>query len=134
MFKKVYFYLKKRNKNLVILVNCGKFYRTLGDDAYVVHEILKYKIHDELLGFPDNVLDNVIARLNNVKIGCVVCYPNSKIVKYDVVDSNYNRYLQMAKLFFEIESKESFLHTLIHMCLVKDISNYEKIKDFLNDL
>ncbi len=134
MFKSIYFSLKSNNKKYVVIVNCGKFYRSFGDDALVIHEIFKYKIHDMIVGFPDNSLESVILGLNNSGICVLVSYPKNNIVYYKVDINNYNRYLSMAKLFYDIEYKEDLLNNLVHKCLVKDINNYSKIKDFINEL
>ena len=51
--KDKYIYLKNENKNTVVIMKYGNFYRIFNDDTYIVWSFTKYKIHDNRIGFPD---------------------------------------------------------------------------------
>lgn len=44
--------LKLQNKDVVVFMKYGNFYRAFGDDVYILCGLLWYKIYDHKLGFP----------------------------------------------------------------------------------
>ena len=77
----IYIRLKSDNKEFIILINNGKFYYVFNDDAYIIYYLFNYKINNNMVKFPDNILNKVIKELKNKDIGYII-YNKDIIYKY----------------------------------------------------
>ncbi len=64
----IYIRLKSDNKEFIILINNGKFYYVFNDDAYIIYYLFNYKINNNMVKFPDNILNKIIKELKNKDI------------------------------------------------------------------
>lgn len=68
----IYIKIKSDNKEFIILINNGKFYYVFNDDTYIVYYLFNYKINNNMVKFPDNILNKVIKELKNKDIGYII--------------------------------------------------------------
>jgi len=81
-------------KDTIIFMKFGNFYRCFYNNALVINYIFDYKLNDNRVGFPINIIDEVIDRLNNLNIDYLI-YNNEYDVTYKYFENNnYNEYLE----------------------------------------
>ena len=70
-FKNIYFEVKNKYKNYVVIMKNGIFYNVLGNDCYLLKNIFNYKINSfsdtVKVGFPLNTLNKVINTFDKLK-------------------------------------------------------------------
>lgn len=86
----IYTKLKSDNKEFIILINNGKFYYVFNDDAYIIYYLFNYKINNNMVKFPDNILNKVIKELKYKDIGYIIY--NKDIIKEYGDSIKYNKY------------------------------------------
>ena len=133
MNKELYLKIKEKYVNFVCMVKCGSFYRSYGEDAYILWKFFKYKVVDDKVGFPSSVVDNVLKILKGNFINAVVV-DGEEFNEYKFVNNKYNVYCELAKEEYDYEEMKEMLKQLIEEKLNDDVSNYEKIFSFLNNL
>ena len=58
--KDFYLDIKSNNKDLIVFVKYGNFYKCFDNDSYIINYLLNYKINNKnSLGFPVNVIDKM---------------------------------------------------------------------------
>ena len=78
------------NKDKVVMVKYGNFYRCFYDDAIIMSYLLKYKITvRRSVGFPINTLDKVLEKLKDYKVSCVIVYGINNVISYNFIDNKY---------------------------------------------
>ena len=71
--KNFYLDIKSNNKDLIVLVKYGNFYKCFEDDSYIINYLLNYKINNKnSLGFKVNAVDKVLSILKDNNISCIV--------------------------------------------------------------
>lgn len=124
----------KIEKNiLVIYKNNGKFYNTVGLDSYILNYIFGYKVlKGDRCGFPDNVVDSVKSKLNELMISYQIVYSdrNPLIVEFE----NKNKYKNYA-----LNAKKNSVIKKRIADIVAKLENYESknidiILDKIDDL
>ncbi len=85
---------KEKYDKYIIIIRCGYFYETYGEEAYIIHKIFGYKIKEVSgsirVGFPINSYNKVTNKLNKLKINYFIINENTK-VKFK--ENNYSKYL-----------------------------------------
>lgn len=86
---------KSKYSKYVIMIRVGIFFEVYDDDAYIVHNIMNYKVKNmkgyKRLGFPVNSYNMVINGLDKAKINYMII--DKDIVKKKFNKNNYNKYL-----------------------------------------
>ncbi|MDD5865672.1 MAG: RNA-directed DNA polymerase [bacterium] len=127
-----YDYYKNNNKNVIIFIKEGVFYKTYNNDAIIMWNLFKYKINNNNLSFSINTKDKVFNYLNELNIGYLVIGNDNIYVKGN--DEVYNLYNKLSNIYYDKYNKISKLNELVDNLLNKDINNYEIILNFLNKL
>lgn len=93
--------LKANNIDCVIIMKYGNFYRVFNEDSYIIWYLKKYKIHDNRIGFPINVIENVKQELNSVSVSFIIY--DKKTINYINIHNQYEVVLKLAKKQYEKE-------------------------------
>ena len=100
MLEKYYKY-KLDYRNYIILIRCGSFYVCLGKDAFILNEILGYKLkrisNTFKVGFPTSNLNKVCETLNDLKIDYLI---TDKNMKEEFKNNRYTGYNYNEELLF----------------------------------
>lgn len=95
MLEKYYTY-KVKYKEYIIMMKYGNFYEILGNDALIMNKLLNYKIsklsNTFKVVFPTSSLENIINKLNNYSINCIVIDKEKIENKKEFEFNNYNNY------------------------------------------
>lgn len=120
--------LKANNIDCVIIMKYGNFYRTFNEDSYIIWYLKKYKIHDNRIGFPINVIENVKQELNSVSVSFIIYDKNP--INYINIHNQYEVVLKLAKKQYE---KEKILDKLKKYDCINEIreilNKYERINN-----
>lgn len=120
--------LKANNINCVIIMKYGNFYRVFNEDSYIIWYLKKYKIHDNRIGFPINVIENVKQELNSVSVSFIIYDKNP--INYINIHNQYEVVLKLAKKQYE---KEKILDKLKKYDCINEIreilNKYERINN-----
>ena len=127
-----YDYYKNNNKNVIIFIKEGVFYKTYNNDAIIMWNLFKYKINNNNLSFSINTKDKVFNYLNELNIGYLIIGNDNIYVKGN--DEVYILYNKLSNIYYDKYNKISKLNELVDNLLNKDINNYEIILNFLNKL
>ena len=127
-----YDYYKNNNKNVIIFIKEGVFYKTYNNDAIIMWNLFKYKINNNNLSFSINTKDKVFNYLNELNIGYLIIGNDNIYVKGN--DEVYNLYNKLSNIYNDKYNKISKLNELVDNLLNKEINNYEIILKFLNKL
>ena len=78
------------------MMKYGNFYEILGNDALIMNKLLNYKIsklsNTFKVVFPTSSLENIINKLNNYSINCIVIDKEKIENKKEFEFNNYNNY------------------------------------------
>lgn len=95
--KEIYFSLKNKYKDYVIIIKIGSFYNVISKDAYILSSIFNYKINTfsntVKVGFPLTSLNKVLKTLDKIKINYLV-YENNIVIKQKFKRNNYQEFSQ----------------------------------------
>lgn len=87
--------LRDKYRNTIILMKYGNFYRCFYNNTIVVGYIFDYKLHDNKVGFPINIINNILCILDKYSIDYLI-YNSIKDIRYIYHDiNNYNKYLEL---------------------------------------
>ena len=96
-FKNIYFEVKNKYKNYVVIMKNGIFYNVLGNDCYLLKNMFNYKINSfsdtVKVGFPLNTLNKVINTFDKLKINYIV-YENEIVLKGKFPKNKYDIFLK----------------------------------------
>lgn len=132
--KELYDNLKYNEKDAVILIKKGNFYQSFKEDALILWFLFDYKIINEKVGFPQNVLEKITKELKRNKINVVVANDSNNIKKYKSIANKYNFILKKCNKLNLVDSKMLEIDSVIRNILLKDNKKYYKIMEFLNEL
>lgn len=120
--------LKANNIDCVIIMKYGNFYRVFNEDSYIIWYLKKYKIHDNRIGFPINVIENVKQELNSISVSFIIYDKNP--INYINIHNQYEVVLKLAKKQYE---KEKILDKLKKYDCINEIreilNKYERINN-----
>lgn len=114
----------------VVLIKNGKFYVTFDNDALILHHLLDYKIINNRVGFPENALSHVTEILNHHHVCYVIDGEESKKSE----ENTYYRLLHKVNDQMIVENMCDNLLKKIKEVVVENFDNYDKIRNFLNEL
>ena len=127
--------IKRNNKDKIVLVKYGNFYRCIDNDALIMFYLFNYKITDNYkIGFPISIINNVLLKLKNVCISVILVNGIDNIIDYEIIDNKYNCFLDESKKHYNYISGVNFISELVKESLSKDMNNIEKIKEFILNL
>ena len=122
--------LKGTYLDKIILMKCGNFYLTYDSDAMILSNIFGYKKANGKVGFPVSILKKVTAWLKEKQISYMV-YEGEE---YDAENNEYYIYFKKASDGLIAEGMTSSLNKKIKEKIMENIDNYQKIKDFIDEL
>ena len=129
-----YDYFKKMHPNKVIFIKEGSFYKTYKDDAVIIWDLFEYKWNKESVAFGCSTGSKVYDKLRQQEIGYVTVSTDDDPLVVKGNDEIYNLYLKLSKIHYEKYNKKQELKENLYVLLDQDIHNYEKIKDYFNQL
>lgn len=95
--KEIYFSLKNKYKDYIIIIKIGSFYNVISKDAYILSSIFNYKINTfsntVKVGFPLTSLNKVLNTLDKIKINYLV-YENNIVIRQKFKRNNYQEFSQ----------------------------------------
>jgi len=99
------------------------------DDAFLLHYLFNYKIIDDRVGFPENALNKIIDKLNEMHINYKYANLNEE---FD--DNKYSKILIESNNKFNLEKRVNNIVTKLNELNVKDLNKILKlIEDYLNE-
>ena len=93
--------IKKQYKDSIIIVKYGNFYRAFGEDTYIIHYIKEYKIHDNIVGFPINIINDIKKELDSISVSYIIY--DKCIINYNNIHNQYDVVLKLSKIKYEKE-------------------------------
>lgn len=127
-----YEYYKNENKNKMIFIKEGSFYKTYKSDAIIIWELFKYKWNKDCIAFGINPSNKVFDTLREKSIGYLVV--SDDIISIDGDDRIYDIYVNLSNINYEKFQVKENLHNLLDEVLCKDINNSKCIFEVLNRL
>ena len=102
--------LKSNNKDVVIFMKYGNFYRVFDDDCYIISGLLGYRIYDDnKVGFAISEFEKVKGILDYNNISYIFynrCESIKELNSYDLVLSYYKNYFykkDMMNILFDYD-------------------------------
>ena len=124
-----------KNIDKVVMVKYGNFYRCSYNDALIMSYLFNYKITNRnTVGFPINTLNNVLDKLKDNKISCVVVYEINNVISYVIIDNKYMEVLDKAIKYDNVKEAVKVISELSYEILNRDITKLHKIMLFLRNL
>lgn len=118
----------EQNKDVIVFMKYGNFYRVFGDDAYILGGLLGYKIYDYKLGFPISEYKRVRNILDTNHI--------SYIFYNDVVEIKENNHYELYLDYFKKKYYQKEILKMLEDCEVLDdleeilkVVNYDKLNE-----
>ena len=114
--------LKRENDKCVVIIKYGQFYRVFNHDTYIIWYFTKYKIHNNRLGFPKEVLEKIKKNLDSISTDYII-YENDNFKKYSFYNNQYDIVLKLSKNEYK---KEEILNKLKRYDCLDDIERLLK--------
>ena len=112
--------IKKQYKDSVIIIKYGNFYRVFDEDTYIIHYLKNYKIHDNIVGFPINIINDIKKELDSISVSYIIY--DKCMINYNNIHNQYEVALKLSKEKYE---KEILLEK------IKEL-NINEIKEIIN--
>lgn len=93
--------IKKQYKDSVIIIKYGNFYRVFDEDTYIIHYLKNYKIHDNIVGFPINIINNIKKELDSISVSYIIY--DKCMIHYNNIHNQYEVVLKLSKEKYEKE-------------------------------
>lgn len=93
--------IKKQYKDSVIIIKYGNFYRVFDEDTYIIHYLKNYKIHDNIVGFPINIINNIKKELDSILVSYIIY--DKYMINYNNIHNQYEVVLKLSKEKYEKE-------------------------------
>ena len=132
--KDKYSELKKQKEDFLVLIKSGTFYVTYYDDAKIMSYIFNYQINNDKIGFPISNLENVTRNLETQKISYYIYTDENTIKDYQSENNNYFNILNQSLKFINDKFLNDSLLSRISTLIKVNPNNYQKIKDFIDQL
>ena len=114
--------LRDEYRNTVILMKYGNFYRCFYNNAIVVGYLFDYKLHNNKVGFPINIINNILCVLDKYSIDYLV-YNSIKDIRYIYHDiNNYNKYLELGNSKYNLDNYVLNINDKVKGILDSDIN------------
>lgn len=106
--KEIWKKIKYDHFDQVVLMKYGNFYKAFETDAYIIWQVMGYKIIEcNHVGFPLTVVNEVVKKINEKQIDCIVYNDKNEYIEYSVPNNNYFPFLdecyEKYKLFVRID-------------------------------
>lgn len=126
--------LRDKYRNTIIFMKYGNFYRCFYNNAIVVGYIFNYKLHDNKVGFPINIINNILCVLDKYSIDYLI-YNSIKDIRYIYHDINYyNTYLELGNSKYNLDNYVLNINNKVKGILDSDIRKYNDIMRYLDGL
>ena len=122
--------LRDKYRNTVILTKYGIFYRCFYNNAIVVGYIFNYKLHDNKVGFPISIINNIECKLDKYSIDYLIYNSSNNIIYNYFNNNNYNIYLNMGNSKYNVDNYILSISNRVKYILECDINKYIVIKRF----
>lgn len=93
--------IKKQYKDSVIIIKYGNFYRVFDEDTYIIHYLKNYKIHDNIVGFPINIINDIKKELDSISVSYIIY--DKCMINYNNIHNQYEVVLKLSKKKYEKE-------------------------------
>lgn len=126
-------YNNLKEENTITFVLDGDFYRTFDNDAKIVSNVMKYKMYNNMVGFPRTSSPRVMEELDKNLI-------RYHFIEDDVVSkvgkrvNQYSTYLNLAIRTEYVQNKINELCDLVRDLILDNPDNYTKIKNLIGSL
>jgi len=126
----IYEEMKQENNAAIAFIKSGKFYLTYENDATIISYLFGYKKTKGKVGFPIESIKKVLKKLDESRINYAIY--NGSAVLFD--DNNYYKLFEEANKDIIVSGMTNDLTKKIKDLIKKDANNYQKIKDFIDEL
>ena len=130
----IYRITKMKEKDNIVIIKSGNFYKTFSTDAIVLWHIFGYSITNNVVSFPSTALNKVISLLLRHKLGVIEVKSLEEYYKYEVVDSKYQEYVKICNIEYNKYNKINEIKEIVNNKINDNIDNYYCIKDYLDKL
>lgn len=126
----VYNDFKSKNKDNLVIVKEGIFYKTYNEDAIIIWYLFDYVLKDEnIVSFGNNSYDKVISKLKKSNINFMFVKDKNIILSYNDRNNTYKSYKNLANIAYDKRIQEEMLMKKLKVLLdkgnyIKDINNY----------
>lgn len=124
--------VKKLHQDEVVLFKVGSFYITFSKDAIVLNYLFSYQINNEKLGFPLSALEKVCTNLKEKNISFYIFEEEDK--NYNSRDNLYSDIAKIAEKSYYSKCSNDLLLERIKNLIITSPDNYNKIKEFIDEL
>lgn len=131
MKKEEFLIEKNRYEDTIVLVKSGAFCITFDNDASILSYLFLYQVNGGKVGFPIANVDKVLNELDKLNINYVCIFDDRK---KEHTNNKYNLYLKKAKNKEYNDSLKNLLIDKINVLLDENITNFDKIRSFLDEL
>ena len=123
---------KEKYKKYVLIILDHGFFKTMGEDALIIHYLFKYKIYDdEYVAFPSKSILKITNKFNDLNIS--YCFIDDKINYIEYNNKIYDTYKTLA---IDYNTRESAKNEILSMIdkIMKYPRKTPKLKEYLNSL
>lgn len=124
--------IKSLHQDEVVLFKVGSFYVTFSKDAIVVNYLFSYQINNGKLGFPISAFEKVCTNLKEKSISFYIFEEEDKNYRSD--DNLYNDIARIAERSYYSKCSNELLLERIKNLITTNKDNYNKIKEFVDEL
>ncbi len=124
--------IKCLHQDEVVLFKVGSFYVTFSKDAIVLNYLFSYQINNGKLGFPISAFEKVCTNLKEKNISFYIFEEEDKNYRSD--DNLYNDIAKIAERSYYSKCSNELLLERIKNLITTDKDNYNKIKEFIDEL
>lgn len=125
---------KSLYNDYVVIIKSGNFYYSFGEDAYILKYLFSYQIRDNKVGFPTNAKAKVKSVLNRHNVNLIEIIDDYAYVLETKNKNEYASKLKEAKTNILITNMLNNLMSDIEVKVKQEESNYELIKEFVDEL
>lgn len=118
----------------VIIIKSGNFYYTFEEDTHILNYLLGYQIRENKIGFPLNAKAKVKSILNRHDVNLIEVIEDYAYILESKNNNKYQQVLEEAKSYRLFSNMISNLMQAIEVKVKKEDSNYDLIKDFVDEL
>lgn len=124
--------IKSLHQDEVVLFKVGSFYVTFSKDAIVLNYLFSYQINNGKLGFPISAFEKVCTNLKEKSISFYIFEEEDKNYRSD--DNLYNDIAKIAERSYYSKCSNELLLERIKNLITTNKDNYNKIKEFVDEL
>lgn len=124
--------IKSLHQDEVVLFKVGSFYVTFSKDAIVLNYLFSYQINNGKLGFPISAFEKVCTNLKEKSISFYIFEEEDKNYRSD--DNLYSDIAKIAERSYYSKCSNELLLERIKNLITTNKDNYNKIKEFIDEL